>query len=120
MFAVAKRAAWRFAPELAYHAKEWWLGRAQKERSASEAFSEVYKNNSWGGATGEFYSGPGSDRDAANSFVNLVNSFIAEHNIKSVVDLGWGDFRVGSRLAARGVQYVGVDVVPTLIAHNSA
>lgn len=119
MFAIAKRAAWRFAPELTYHAKEWLLACGQKERSPSEVFSEVYRNNSWGGNSGEFYSGPGSDRDAANSFVDCVNSFIGEHNIKSVVDLGCGDFRVSSRLS-QDIQYVGVDVVPGLIAHNNA
>jgi SAM-dependent methyltransferase len=44
---------------------------------------------------------------------------MAERNLKSVVDLGCGDFRVGRLLAASGVSYIGVDVVEPLIAENT-
>jgi SAM-dependent methyltransferase len=43
----------------------------------------------------------------------------AERNVKSVVDLGCGDFRVGRLIAATGVAYTGVDVVEPLIAENT-
>jgi hypothetical protein len=37
-----------------------------------------------------------------------------------MVDLGCGDFRVGSWLQGDGVSYLGIDVVPALIASNQA
>jgi SAM-dependent methyltransferase len=119
MFASAKRAAWKYAPEFTYYAKEWWLEVAGRDRSPDEVFSEVYRNNLWGGDAGELHSGPGSEGVAATSFVAWVSNFIAEHRVESVVDLGCGDFRVGRRLLKPGLTYVGVDVVPALIEYNT-
>jgi SAM-dependent methyltransferase len=48
----------------------------------------------------------------------MIEAYAAEHSIRRVVDLGCGDFTVGSRIAALGVEYVGVDVVPALIRHH--
>jgi SAM-dependent methyltransferase len=36
------------------------------------------------------------------------------------VDLGCGDFTVGKKIAALGIDYTGADVVPALIRHHSA
>jgi hypothetical protein len=35
------------------------------------------------------------------------------------VDLGCGDFRVGSQIVSEGMQYIGVDLVEPLIRYNS-
>ena len=51
--------------------------------------------------------------------MELVQRLVAQFQIRTVVDLGCGDFRVGRLLCAQGdLRYVGVDVVPDLIAHN--
>jgi SAM-dependent methyltransferase len=48
-----------------------------------------------------------------------VSAFIRENGIRSVVDLGCGDFAVGRRIVdATEAQYIGVDVVPELIEHH--
>jgi predicted TPR repeat methyltransferase len=44
---------------------------------------------------------------------------MTERNVRSVVDLGCGDFRVGRLIAASGVSYTGVDVVEPLIAEDA-
>jgi SAM-dependent methyltransferase len=87
--------------------------------SAQDVFTNVYTKGLWGGDPGTFFSGPGSNEEAAKPYADFVLRFMAEHNVKSVVDLGCGDFRVGRRIAASGVSYTGVDVVGPLIAENT-
>lgn len=81
-------------------------------------FSAIYKSNRWGGKPGEFYSGSGSDAASAADFVRAVSQFIADNNIRTVADLGCGDFRVGRQIARPGIDYVGIDVVEELVQHN--
>ena len=87
--------------------------------SAQDVFTNVYTKGMWGGDPGTFFSGPGSNEEAAKPYADFVIRFMTEHNVKSVVDLGCGDFRVGRRIAASGVDYTGVDVVAPLIAENT-
>ena len=87
--------------------------------SAAEAFSQIYESNAWGGRHGEFCSGSGSTHpDVVESYLNFVNAFIEEYSLNSAVDLGCGDYRVGSGLRIR--HYHGVDVVQALIDRNKA
>ncbi len=87
------------------------------DKTAAETFSEIYAQNAWGGAKGEFYSGDGSDEEYANVYGKMVSRFIAENKIRRVVDLGCGDFRVASKFVSDDFNYTGCDVVPTLIEH---
>jgi SAM-dependent methyltransferase len=87
------------------------------EKSVAETFSEIYEKNVWGGAAGEFFSGEGSNEKYAARYAEIVRKFIRENDIKRVVDLGCGDFRVASQFVADDFQYAGCDVVPNLIEH---
>jgi len=87
--------------------------------SVQEVFTKVYRDGLWGGEPGTFFSGPGSNEESAKPYADFVLQFMAERNIKSVVDLGCGDFRVGRLITASGVSYIGVDVVEPLIAENA-
>jgi SAM-dependent methyltransferase len=97
--------------------------RQQKKRdiarSAQEIFSEVYEKNLWGGAKGEMYSGSGSRFAPAELYAETITKFIKDHSISTVLDLGCGDFEIGKKIAAACNEYIGVDVVPELIARNS-
>jgi hypothetical protein len=86
----------------------------------SDCFSEIYRTKLWGEADGEeFCSGGGSEASFAVPYVKKVLELIAEHRVRTLVDLGCGDFRVGRLLCTQSdLQYVGVDVVPDLIAYN--
>ena len=86
----------------------------------SDCFSEIYHTKLWGETDGEaFYSGGGSEAHFAAPYVQQVQNLIADHKIRTVVDLGCGDFRVGRQLCADcDLHYVGVDVVPALIGYN--
>jgi SAM-dependent methyltransferase len=75
----------------------------------------------WGGpTTAEFYSGEGTEEAASQPYVDRIRGLITEHGIKTVLDIGCGDFRVGEKiLHGTNIQgYIGVDVVPDLVRYN--
>ena len=69
-----------------------------------------------------FYSGGGSHgENVVNEYVEVVKGLIHSHkSIKTLVDLGCGDFNIGSKLVENVKKYVGVDVVPNLIEFNQS
>ena len=78
-------------------------------------FDEIYKHNGWG-----FGSGHGSLPSVTKGYRKLLEDFIRENNIKSVVDYGCGDWQF-SRLVDWGdASYTGVDVVPSVVEENTA
>lgn len=118
---LVMRAVEAAAPELAYALREQ-LHRASTrradDRSPRAIFSEIYRDGAWGGGQGEYYSGTGSDDEVSGAYVAVARDYIERHGIRSVVDLGCGDFRVGGKLLSPGLAYTGVDVVPDLIEAN--
>ncbi|MGJ5820460.1 class I SAM-dependent methyltransferase [Paludibaculum fermentans] len=88
--------------------------------SLLETFSIVYREGIWGQAAGQgFYSGEGSEDELAVPYTAAIQGFLRQHGIRSVADLGCGDFRIGRRLSTLVDHYNGVDCVPELIAHLS-
>lgn len=87
----------------------------------AEIFSDIYKNRKWGTDNkSEFYSGSGSDDEQSMQYIKVISDFIRHHNIKTVVDLGCGDFRIGKRITELNpVAYTGVDVVEDLVDYNN-
>ncbi|HEX4637314.1 MAG TPA: glycosyltransferase [Rhizomicrobium sp.] len=105
---------------------------AQVNLSESEVrrkiFQEVYQRNLWGNDGGsKFFSGVGSRGNAAQIYVQHMAELLGDHARErkrplTIVDLGCGDFQVGRALLERlpGMNYVGCDIVPELVAHNNA
>lgn len=91
------------------------LDAANAARGLGAVFDHIYLNERWGTDGSRFYSGGGSDDVVADPYVAAVLSFITEHGIGSVTDLGCGDFRIGARIAPHVDRYVGVDVAPSLV-----
>lgn len=89
-----------------------------EDRSAKEVFTHIYRSKVWGESTTELYSGPGSDPSVAADYIDAVRQFIADKGIRSVVDLGCGDFRIGSRIVSPGLRYHGIDIVEDVVEHN--
>jgi SAM-dependent methyltransferase len=88
----------------------------------AEVFADAYSRRRWTTTDVHqaFSSGPGSSVDYAQPYCEWVLAFARENKITRLVDLGCGDFRVGKDLLAMGdFEYVGVDIVPALVAHNS-
>ena len=90
-----------------------------RSRTPEQVFSRIYAQGLWGNAGNTFHSGSGSTEAHAVEYVRVLEAYVAEHSIRSIVDLGCGDFTVGKRIAALGVDYIGVDVVPALIQHHT-
>jgi SAM-dependent methyltransferase len=85
------------------------------ESSAADVFSEVYARNIWGGNRGELFSGSGSRGLPAQNYVQAVRRFIGEAHVRSVVDVGCGDFKIGAEIASACEHFTGTDIVPALI-----
>jgi hypothetical protein len=88
--------------------------------SNEDIFSAVYHHGMWGGGRSNFYSGHGSHRSATVApYIDVVSTFLESLPEKpSVVDLGCGDFSVGSQLRGLCDRYIACDVVPDLIERN--
>ncbi len=91
--------------------------------TAQETFSRVYEGGYWGRSKepGEkYYSGPGTHKDEAVAlYVSAVNGFLQSLGVKpDVVDLGCGDFAIGSRIRPFCGKYIAADVVEGLIERN--
>ncbi len=96
------------------------VAKAQRkfaDKTVAETFGEIYEKNVWGGVRGEFYSGEGSTEKYSEKYAAAIRKFITENDVKSVVDLGCGDFRVASKLVSGDFHYTGCDVVPSLVEH---
>jgi SAM-dependent methyltransferase len=95
-----------------------------RRRSLRKRFAEIYTTGVWGPSPREstkFYSGRGSDDEFSQAYVGLISDFIKKHGVRTVVDIGCGDFRIGRQLVELNPEltYTGVDVVAPLIKHNS-
>jgi SAM-dependent methyltransferase len=90
-----------------------------RNRSNKEIFSKIYDNHQWGGeGQVSFYSGEGTYFKDVQIYIDTVTQFIRDNNIKTVCEIGCGDFKVtGEILKNVAVDYTGLDVVPTLVSH---
>lgn len=88
------------------------------KRPIKEAFTRIYQKKEWGSGPGEFFSGPGSVDPSVPAYAEKIKKFIRGKRITTVVDLGCGDFRVGSQIQLPDVKYIGIDVVQPLIQYN--
>lgn len=87
------------------------------DKPLAETFAEIYEKNVWGGERGEFYSGEGSTQKYSEKYAETIKKFVSKNNIKRIVDLGCGDFRVASKFVAGDFYYTGCDVVSSLVEH---
>src|SRR5947199_10616654 len=88
----------------------------------SEVFRKTYQEKRWGDENGEFYSGPGSYGEITGVYVDFIVSYIQKNQIKSVVDLGCGDFNIGRQITQRlpEIKYTGVYIFEEIVQHNNS
>lgn len=90
------------------------------DRTPEEVFSEIYRQEKWGGSGQRFCSGSGStSKSIVGPYVNKIRECLQSCGPEKprVVDLGCGDFFVGRQLLDFCSTYTGIDVVPGLIQH---
>lgn len=81
--------------------------------SAARVFSRIYDRDSWNGG-----SGPGSAEENTVEYRRLLQRYLSVTEGCRVVDVGCGDWQLGSLVDWSGVHYTGVDVVPSVVAAN--
>jgi SAM-dependent methyltransferase len=82
---------------------------------ALDAFRKIYASNHWKGGSGE-----GSQVAATEPYRRVLASVLAGRDVKSVVDAGCGDWQSSRLVDWSGKRYLGVDIVPELIASDRA
>ena len=92
--------------------------------SLKDVFTKVYQDGLWGRAAQpeqKFFSGSGSRDAAVKTYIAAVAKFVRTLDHKpDVVDLGCGDFHVGSAVRPLCRRYVACDIVDALVASNAA
>ncbi len=110
----------RFIPTVVLKSLRSIKLRYLQSKSAEEIFTDIYMTGKWGKGKDEtpFFSGVGSVEEAYRSYIDFMQEFLRKNEIKSVVDLGCGDFQVGRHLAQLGIDYTGCDIVRPLVEYN--
>ena len=76
-------------------------------------FNTIYQTNYWGCG-----SGPGSNVELTKDYVKFLQEFFKAKSIKSVVDVGCGDWQFSRTIDFSGISYIGFDVASYVIEQN--
>ena len=111
-----KRSIKVFVPERCLRA---YRRRRNRRQSNAERFGEIYRRRLWGGdQSADFFSGAGSTPEVVGPYIASVRGVLAGRPRSVVVEIGCGDFGVGSQLTDLAGLYTACDVVPELIDRN--
>ncbi|MBV9826735.1 MAG: class I SAM-dependent methyltransferase [Alphaproteobacteria bacterium] len=80
-----------------------------------QAFQRVYDENRW-----SIGSGPGSSPRNTVEYRAFLERFIENNNVKTIVDLGCGDWQFSPLIDWSEREYKGYDVVPGIVEANRA
>jgi hypothetical protein len=106
-------------PPVLRRVQDFRTRRAYAGLPPQEVFAKIYREGAWGGrGAGQGpYSGTGSRGEAVSAYVEAVGRWAAGFDRPlDAVDLGCGDFSVGSRLRGHFGAYRARDIVPEVIA----
>ena len=79
----------------------------------AEIFDYIYRNDLWKGG-----SGSGSTEEATVHYRQFLHNFLRSNNVKSVLDLGCGDWQFSRHMDWTGIDYLGVDVSRVALANT--
>jgi hypothetical protein len=96
--------------------------RRNAVQTVEAVFTKIYREGKWApreASNPRFHSGSGSaTASIVRPYIDAIASELQALPQKPrLVDLGCGDFAVGRQLVPHCAEYIGVDVVPELIAH---
>jgi hypothetical protein len=87
---------------------------SRRTREMRRIFGSIHGAKAWGDC--ESASGPGSTRERAETFLGDLVALVRSLDVATVLDAPCGDFNWAAPLADAVDTYVGVDVVPAIIA----
>jgi SAM-dependent methyltransferase len=76
-------------------------------------FEQIYAENKWLCGSGE-----GSQRQHTRRYTRFLQNFLRKNMVKSVVDMGCGDWQFSQFVDWTGIDYQGFDVVSSVIEAN--
>ena len=80
----------------------------------ARVFNKYYVNNAWIGGG----SGSGSTAENTVAYREFLASFLRQYEIKSVVDLGCGDWQFSRLIDWTGIDYLGIDVSEVVLKNT--
>ncbi len=95
-------------------AGNWRRSEEKPMTVGATAFDAIYDEESWGNG-----SGPGSHPNWTIEYRSFLEKFIRMNNVRSIVDVGCGDWQFSRFLNLDGISYHGFDVVERLIDANT-
>ena len=123
-----KAAARRLAPNVVL---EYWQRRAfdaeqarDRGRPLQDVFHEIYEKKVWAREATDvrYTSGPGSAPEVSRNYEDFMVGLIERRpEVRTLVDIGCGDFQVSGRILARLTRpmcYVGCDIAANVVAFN--
>lgn len=87
-------------------------------RSSKAVFEKIADQNGWDGT--DSVSGPGSSLQGTDSLRSELPTLLQKYKIQSLLDIPCGDAFWIVRTIPKEIDYVGADIVPTLIEQNIA
>lgn len=79
----------------------------------SNRFQEIYERNEWTHGSGE-----GSLEIQTRGYRAFLQDFLSKKKIRTVVDMGCGDWQFSKLIDWTGIDYHGFDVAPVVISNN--
>ncbi len=90
------------------------------KKSNEEVFTHIYDTAAWDRESDmKGTSGSGSSPERAKEYIEFLRDFLKTNSIQSVVDLGCGDWQISRLIDWNGIDYLGVDVVTSIIKKNT-
>merc|ERR1711879_340528 len=94
------------------------MDHADSNDKLTKVFSNIYKNNVWGNGKNRPTSGGGSSPGATLQYRLYLHALLTNKHIKSVVDVGCGDWAFSRLIDWSGVDYKGFDLVENVIVKD--
>jgi SAM-dependent methyltransferase len=89
------------------------------EKGRRQAFERIYDRGIWAkDPAGKGTSGAGSTLESTRYYRAYLQEFLAANQIRSVVDAGCGDWEFSQHMDWKGIDYLGLDIVPAVIEAN--
>ena len=82
-------------------------------------FALIYKTKYWRWKKSDSASGAGSSLNNTQKIRQAMPNILTKYNIKSILDLPCGDFYWMQKVNLENINYIGGDIVPTIIDNNN-
>jgi SAM-dependent methyltransferase len=89
-----------------------------KRLSEKDRFRLIYSTGYWKSSINGSLSGTGSDEDSTINISKSLAIFLRENQVKTMLDLPCGDWNWMSNLNLNGIDYIGADIVDSLVSLN--